>query len=69
VEKITRTAFPGWHWQCSFDYNVKGHIWLAWKPTSYNMQVLMKIDQLIHCYATQLHTHKKFYITYVYGMN
>ena len=69
VEKITRTAFPGWHWYHNFDLNVKGCIWMAWNPSSYNVQLLLKTDQLIHCYVTQLHTQRKFYITFVYGMN
>jgi len=33
------------------------------------VHVLEKTDQLIHCYATQLSTHKKFYVIFVYGMN
>ncbi|KAJ8432376.1 hypothetical protein Cgig2_021910 [Carnegiea gigantea] len=38
----------------NFEHDAKGHIWITWKPNSYNVQALMKKDQLIHCYATQL---------------
>ncbi|KAJ8419338.1 LOW QUALITY PROTEIN: hypothetical protein Cgig2_024013 [Carnegiea gigantea] len=60
VEKVAGNAFPCWYWPHNFEYNAKG---------SYNAQVLKKTDQFTHCYATQMHTHKKFYITFVYGMN
>jgi len=33
------------------------------------VQVLIKTDQLIHCYVTQLSTHNRFFITFVYGLN
>ncbi|KAJ8420695.1 hypothetical protein Cgig2_021609 [Carnegiea gigantea] len=32
-------------------------------------QVLKKSDQILHCYVVQLNTHKKFFLTIVYGMN
>ena len=28
-----------------------------------------RTDQYIHCYTTQMNTHTKFFITFVYGMN
>ena len=66
VDKVARKMIPGWCWQRNFEHNTKDHRWLAWKPSLYNAQVLMKTDQLKHYYATQLHIHKKFF---VYGMN
>jgi len=69
VNKVTGKTFPGWIWQHNFEYDAKDRIWIAWKPNSYNVQFLKMTDQLVHCYATQLNTHKKFYATFVYGMN
>ena len=69
VDDVASKTFPRWLWQHNFEHDPKGRIWIAWKPSSYNVQVSKKIDQLIHCYATQLSTHKKFYVTFVYGMN
>ncbi|KAJ8421367.1 hypothetical protein Cgig2_025250 [Carnegiea gigantea] len=31
--------------------------------------LVQRIDQVMHCHATQASTNKKFYITYVYGQN
>ena len=56
-------------WQHNFTLNIKGCIWIAWKPSSYEVKVLEKTEQLIHSYITQLNTNKKFYITFVYSMN
>jgi len=69
VNKVAGKTFPGWVWQHNFEYNVKGRIWVAWRPNSYTVQVLLRTEQLIHCYATQLSTNRKFYITFVYGLN
>ena len=35
----------------------------------YDLQVLNKTNQLIHCLAVLMSTHKRFFITFVYGMN
>jgi len=31
--------------------------------------VLKKTYQVLHSHVTQMNTHKKFYLTFVYGMN
>ncbi|KAJ8419347.1 LOW QUALITY PROTEIN: hypothetical protein Cgig2_025466 [Carnegiea gigantea] len=49
--------------------NIKGRIWIAWQPRTYKVEVLQKSDQLMHSHVTQVSTNKKFYITFVYGMN
>ena len=69
VDKVAGKTFPRWLWQSNFEHDAKGWIWIAWKLSSYNVQILMKTDKLIHCYATQHSTNKKFYVTFVYGMN
>ena len=69
VDKVVGKTFPGWLWQHNFEYDTKGRIQIAQKPSSYNVQVLKMTDQLVHCYTTQLSTHKTFYATFVYGMN
>ncbi|KAJ8423395.1 hypothetical protein Cgig2_029230 [Carnegiea gigantea] len=42
---------------------------IAWKPNIYNVELLEMTEQMIHCYVTQLHTSKKFYISFIYGLN
>ncbi|KAJ8421292.1 LOW QUALITY PROTEIN: hypothetical protein Cgig2_031131 [Carnegiea gigantea] len=53
----------------SMHQNSFRRIWVAWKPCSYSLTFLEKIDQLIHCEATQLSTSKYFHITFIYGHN
>jgi len=67
--KVAARTFPRWMWQHNSTPNIKGRIWIAWKQRSYKVKVLKKIEHLMQCYTTQLSTNKKFYITFVYGMN
>ena len=39
------------------------------EASSYNITILEKTDQLIHCAATQLNTCEHFHITFIYGHN
>jgi len=67
--KVAARVFPQWRWENNSTPSVKGRVWVAWHPQIYDLQVLQKTDQLIHCHATQLSSMNKFYITFVYGMN
>ncbi|KAJ8436135.1 LOW QUALITY PROTEIN: hypothetical protein Cgig2_033630 [Carnegiea gigantea] len=67
--KIAARAFPGWNWDNNSTPNIKGRIWIACHPRPYEVQVLEKSDQILHCHMVQLNTHKKFFLTFVYGMN
>ena len=69
VETIASKIFPRWRWHHNFNQNAKGRIWLAWKPSAFNLDIILTTDQLIHCKATQVATKKHFYLTVVYGMN
>jgi len=69
VDDIAARIFPNWRWHHNFHLNAKGRIWLAWKPSAYNLEVTHTTDQLIHCKATQIATQKLFYLTVIYGMN
>ena len=67
--RIAARVFPNWRWDNNTTPHIKGRLWIAWHPQKYDLQVMQKTDQIIHCYATQLSTLKKFFITFVYGMN
>jgi len=69
VSKVADKTFPRWQWQHNFDLNSTGHILVAWKPNTYNVKVISKTEQLIHCAAVQLSANRKFFITFVHGMN
>ncbi|KAJ8427105.1 hypothetical protein Cgig2_029814 [Carnegiea gigantea] len=66
---VAARAFSGWRWDNKSTPTIKGRIWIAWQTISYEVQVIQKSNQLIHSYVTQVTTNKKFYITFVYGMN
>ncbi|KAJ8420588.1 hypothetical protein Cgig2_032286 [Carnegiea gigantea] len=53
---VATRAFPRWRWDNNSTPTIKGGIWIAWQPRSYEV------------YVTQVTTNKKFYITFVYGM-
>ncbi|KAJ8424252.1 LOW QUALITY PROTEIN: hypothetical protein Cgig2_007178 [Carnegiea gigantea] len=69
VVTVAMKTFPGWKWAHNFAANVKGRIWVAWKPNAYDLEVLQVAKQLIHFRALQLSTTKTFNITMVYGFN
>ncbi|KAJ8421301.1 hypothetical protein Cgig2_016247 [Carnegiea gigantea] len=35
------------------EWRQKGRMWVAWKPSSYNLTILKVIDQIVHCQAIQ----------------
>ena len=49
VSMVAAKIFPGWHWHMNFSLNPKGGIWIAWKPSSYNVFILSQTEQLVHC--------------------
>ena len=67
--KVASNTFPGWRWDNNSTPMIKGRVWIAWHPRSYDVKVLKKSEQFIHCYATQMSTNKGFFITFVYGLN
>ena len=67
--KIAASTFLGWNWVNNSSPSIKGRIRIAWKPSLYEVELLQAIDQIIHCYVTQMSSNMKFYITFVYGMN
>ncbi|KAJ8421531.1 hypothetical protein Cgig2_033905 [Carnegiea gigantea] len=44
-------------------------IWVAWKPSCYNVKLVALSDQFIHCHTMRMSTNDQFYITFIYGQN
>ena len=40
VDHIAGVVFPGWQWQHNFELDVKGRIWIAWHPGTYNVEII-----------------------------
>ncbi|KAJ8427388.1 hypothetical protein Cgig2_008804 [Carnegiea gigantea] len=60
VKKVATHVFPGWRWMHNFSLNPKGRIW---------MELIHMTEQYTHCYAIQMSSNVKFYITFIYGLN
>ncbi|KAJ8420047.1 hypothetical protein Cgig2_011170 [Carnegiea gigantea] len=69
INSIAVRTMPGWNWIHNFSHNPKGRIWIAWKPNIYNVELMSLTERMIHCYVIQLHSSKKFYISFIYGVN
>lgn len=67
VDKVAAHVFLGWRWINKFSQASKGRLWVAWKPSNYNVKLLDLSDQFIHCQALRMSTKEQFYITFVYG--
>jgi len=66
---IANNIFQGWNWHYNFTPHIRGRMWIAWRPSSYSVQILTQSDQFIHYKATQNNTMKTFFITFIYGAN
>jgi len=60
---------PGWQWQHNFLLNPKGRIWMAWKSSIYQIEILKVAEQYIHGKVLHYSSNKRFYITMIYGLN
>jgi len=43
VNTIAGRIFPGWQWIHNFSLNLKGRIWVAWKPKVYEVKLISMI--------------------------
>ena len=69
VVSVANNVFQGWSWHHNFNHNAKGRIWIAQRPSRYSVNIVSMLDQFIHCKITQIHTMKRFFITFVYEAN
>jgi len=37
-------SFPGWRWDNNSTPTIKGRVWIAWQPRSYDVHVIQKIE-------------------------
>ena len=68
-ERIATRVVPGWHSSHNLHYSPTGLIWMAWKPSLFQVQTLEASDQFINCRVHMLQPRKLFYLTIVYGHN
>jgi len=68
-ERIATRVVPGWHSSHNLHYSPTGRIWMAWKPSLFQVQTLEASDQFINCRVHMLQPRKLFYLTIVYGHN
>ncbi|KAJ8438642.1 hypothetical protein Cgig2_016388 [Carnegiea gigantea] len=69
IQKVASNLFPSWRWIHNFHLNSRGRIWVAWRPSTYQIKLIRMSEQLIHCEVTQLSTNKHFYLSMIYGLN
>ncbi|KAJ8440382.1 LOW QUALITY PROTEIN: hypothetical protein Cgig2_019371 [Carnegiea gigantea] len=66
IQKVASNLFASWRWIHNFHLNSKGRIWLAWRPSTYQIKLIRMSEQLIHC---ELSINKHFYLSIIYGLN
>jgi len=69
VDMIANNIFPGWRWISNFDMHHGGRVWVAWKPSLYDVRLLSKAEQYVHCEVNSLSVNRTFHMTFVYGHN
>ena len=69
VQRVADNLFRGWHWIHNFNTGDHGRIWIAWRPQSYSITMLIHSPQHMHCQVHCQLTSSSFYATFIYGFN
>lgn len=65
---IINRVFPGWHYECNYEFSDLGKIWLLWHP-SVSVSVLQKSLQCISCSVKLPFVAVELAVTLVYASN
>ncbi|CDY72596.1 BnaCnng78480D, partial [Brassica napus] len=65
---IINRVFPGWHYECNYEFSDLGKVWLLWHP-SVSVSVLQKSLQCITCSVRLPFISTELVVTLVYGSN
>ena len=66
---ILRNKFRGWEMVDNFHHSPNGRILIIWRGDKASVEVVDSSSQVIHCLVTCQSTTKKFYTSFVYGLN
>ncbi|KAK9733160.1 hypothetical protein RND81_04G047700 [Saponaria officinalis] len=67
--KVYESFKSGWSLVTNIDQHPGGRIWVLWRAAEYDVTVLNREAQFIHCYCTGVTTKFSFWFTVVYGFN
>ncbi|XP_013601510.1 PREDICTED: uncharacterized protein LOC106308956 [Brassica oleracea var. oleracea] len=65
---LINRVFPGWHFECNYEFSDLGKIWLLWHP-SVSVSVLQKSLQCITCSVKLPFVSTELAVTFVYDSN
>ncbi|KAG2289084.1 hypothetical protein Bca52824_048688 [Brassica carinata] len=68
TSRIIQGVFPGWHFECNYEFSDLGKIWLLWHP-SVKVSVFHKSLQSISCFFNLPFVSTQLAVTMVYGSN
>lgn len=66
---LYQRMFNGWCFTSNSSLIDKGRILLAWKSTSFHLNICQCSEQYIHCFLTPVNAVKGFYVTFIYAYN
>lgn len=58
-----------WNWEDNYLFSPRGRIWLGWNSEIWDIFVVCKSAQFIHCKATLISSQVSIYLTVVYASN
>lgn len=67
--KVYTGVCDGWSIVTNHQQHRGGRIWVIWLPNVFHLNVIECNAQYIHCKVEHRATNKKFFVTFVYGMN
>lgn len=65
---LINRVFPGWHFECNYEFSDLGKIWLLWHPSVF-VSVLQKSFQCITCSVKLPFVSTELAVTFFYGSN
>lgn len=66
---LYQNLFAGWCFCANSSFHPRGRIIAAWNPLSFNVNIELVSDQLIHCNVITVGSQEKFGCSFVYGFN
>lgn len=67
AQYIINRVFPGWSFDCNYEFSDLGKIWIVWHP-SVSVKVISKSLQSINCLIKLPYVQMEFAVSFVYGL-
>lgn len=58
-----------WRWEFNYESHCNGRIWIGWDPNIWDVTILFKSPQIIHCLVKSCELNLQFFTSIVYALH